>query len=179
VIRAVILAIDPGATSGLAVTCPGLPMNVRTITDASERASAVADAVRLASCRELPLIVVAEKWAMRHGKWGTAQASGTAAQWGRWQEALELAGTYRLGRSIFPKTVRVYHATWVSRVLGVSTNVGQERLQRLSLARVKTAGATGDVDDHNAAAAGCIALWAEHAEEVAKMLPKGTVKRGE
>jgi hypothetical protein len=169
----VIAAIDPGATSGAALFVGGDYIESRTCTTHLERASFARLAIEIACDAELPLIVVAEKWSA-HGKWGTAQAAGTAAQWGMWQAAFETAGTFKIGRSTWPKFTRVLHATWVSRVLGCSTNVGGLILKAASVNRAQRL--TGSAVDHNAADAVCIGIFASHAGEVAALLPRRVSK---
>jgi hypothetical protein len=170
----VIAAIDPGATSGAALFVGGDLHSAYSVTTQEERERFACRAVNRAAVNAMPLIVVAEKWSA-HGKWSTAGAVGTAAQWGRWQAAFESVGTFKIGRTTYPKFTRVLHATWVSRVLACSTNVGSAILKAASVRRASML--MGDkLHDDNVADAVCIGIWAVHAGEVAALLPRRVSK---
>jgi hypothetical protein len=167
--RCAVLAIDAGETSGVAFGLHGQLLRASAVTDHDLRERIVREAVASARNLGVPLIVVAEKW-RRQGNWGFQQAQGTAAQWGKWLAALEHVGTYKLGRAVYPKIVRVYPGDWRARVLG-NAFLRKDAAKRLAVQRAVHE--LGAIDDHNAAEAACMAIWGMRAGEVGKLLPKG------
>lgn len=163
-----VLGIDPGETSGVALGFAGRLQWARTVTTYAERRAAFQSAFAAAFGADLPLVIVAEKW-RRGGKWGFQQSVGLGAQWGKWLAALEEFETYAIGRSRYPKLVRVFPDMWRGALLG-NARLRTEQAKAAALLRVR-AELLG-VSDHNAAEAACIALWGLHAGEVRAVLPK-------
>lgn len=99
----VVLAIDPGATSGWAIPHQCVLLHNVRVSDvtliesgvartAAERAYAVSRVVEASRIYGVPIAVVAEKWSS-HGAFGGARTQrGLGAAWGAWREQLELAG---------------------------------------------------------------------------------------
>jgi hypothetical protein len=179
--RCVILAIDPGEVSGWAIHAwpfqtEGLrvPGVSGTAATHAERCSAVTRARSVAELYQMPLVIVAETWT-RFGKWGAAQAAGTAAQWGRWQVAIDeaqLAAMPKLGRvKAFSGVVRVQSNVWYSATCGTTRDPREVRLQRAML--------RAGVNNPDEACALCIAAWAEWAPKVRKLLPAAFQPRQE
>lgn len=120
----VLLAIDPGATSGAAIFEPSLdhpPADVcgnYSCTTPGLRQHVVTHAISVASKHDLPLIVVAEQWA---GKMTGMTYAGLGASWGRWCEQLEIAG------HDMKAIDRIQVAKWRSTIFGQTRIVGSGR----------------------------------------------------
>ena len=159
-LECVILGIDSGATSGWAILSPRTLHELGAAKTAAERTGVVEQAQLVADQLGLPLIAAGEKWTA--GGWKTAATPmGLSAQWGRWQEQLELAGHPKR------RVVRVYPQTWRARVLGHGS-------ARKGAAEVYVASRWPGmhVPTHDAAEAACIGTWGQRAAEVADVLPK-------
>lgn len=156
---AVILAIDPGATSGAALHHGGRPRLAWTCATAADRAEVIATALRTAADIGVPLVVVMERWTAG-GARGHAQIVGLGAQAGRWLEALELAGIPAAD------VVRVYPQTWRAVLAPMPRKTGE---QAKASARMVAAGHLGREVLTDAAEAACIALWAAQSDEAAAM----------
>ena len=155
----VILAIDPGATSGAALHYGGRPRLAWTCATAAERAEVIATALRTAADLGAPLVVVMERWTAG-GARGHAQIVGLGAQAGRWLEALELAGIPAAD------VVRVYPQTWRAVLAPMPRKTGAAA--KASARRV-AAGYLGREVLTDAAEATCIALWAAQSDDVEAM----------
>jgi hypothetical protein len=117
----VILAIDPGKTSGWAVRGPRHSHEAEMIasgecSDGSMAVALIHAAKAVADKTKRPLIVVAETWTtgdrVQDRRMQAATLLGLGAAWGQWQAALREAG--------LPKSriVRVNVATWRAKVIG-------------------------------------------------------------
>lgn len=158
-IAAVILAIDPGATSGAALWSRGRLEMAAAVTSAAARGDCVTAATNAAALAGVPLVVVMERWTAG-GHRGHAQIVGLGAQAGRWLEALELAGIPAAD------VVRVYPQTWRAVLAPLPRKTGE---QAKASARMIAAGHLGREVLTDAAEAACIALWAAQSDEVAAM----------
>lgn len=157
----VILGIDSGARSGWCITVRGTRHASGTARTALERRGVVERAQGVARAIALPLVVVGETWS--RGGWASfATILGMGTGWGRWAEALELAG--------HPATriVRVLPGTW--RPPTVGKHKGTDEYKAAAIARVK--GAHRVVVGPDEAEAICIADWGARAAEVVEVLPK-------
>jgi hypothetical protein len=171
----IVAGVDPGETSGFGVAQPSKhkPLSyVLSCRTHDERVAALRDAYLNAQSLELPLVIVGEMWSP-HGKWGTKQVAGTNAEWGKWEVAIEVAGSFSVGthKSKWPKVTRVLPDDWREPVLG-ARGLPTVIAKAMSIARVEHEKAefTSPMD-HNAAEAGCIALWGRNATEVHRLLP--------
>ena len=168
-IPAVILAIDPGATSGWALYSADRCIASGIAKTHEQRVMAIEIAQTEETRAKLRLIVVAEKWSPG-GRWYTATMTGIGAAWGMWQAALEACEVPKV------RVVRVYPQAWRSRVLtgrrGVKTEVWDLMAQRRARQEVGH-----DVGDDEADAI-CMGAWALRAEAVrAKVEKKGRAAR--
>lgn len=171
----VILAIDPGETSGWAVMRGGHVPGTLTSKPAcgatsgsAGRAEAINTAVAFAKWQGLPLVVVAETWPRRMA--GGLRV-GAFASWQGWREALAEAKVPKR------RIVRAQMARWSAKVLGSAFLTTEARRARsLVVANARFGLALGP-DDHDVAAALCLGIYATHAAEVGAVLPKGRAKR--
>ena len=176
-----ILAVDPGESSGWAVwLCGELRAHGPAVLPI-DRQLGVTRAFSIARTHAVPLIVVAEKWGGRRWNPKTARMErlgdevlvGLGAHWGRWLEQLDLHGGYTLGRSKWPKIVRVLPTTWQPAMLGRGRS---EQLKSASVTRATAQCHAHGLDrapaDDNVADAICIGEWACKATEVGALLPK-------
>ena len=170
----VVLAIDPGATSGWALWGPDRPRSpsdrlrswtVGTASTWQGRYAAVVDAAHLASDADLPLVVVAETWP---GLRGTALA-GLGAQWGRWLAELE--------RLDVParRVVRLTTGDWRRVVLGGARCRSTEAWKAASRARAHAV--LGHDPGPDAADALCIGLAGLRSPAVAAAIGKRELRR--
>lgn len=159
----VVLGIDPGATSGWAVFVAGHLVECGVAKTAADRAHAIARALALAVSRQgaptLPVVIVAEGWSA--GGWkGIKQVLGMGASWGRWQEAIELAGVPE------KRVVRVLTQRWRSDLrLHAKSDTGV-------YARARWPMLAEERYTHDTADAACVGAWGCHAAEVAAVLPR-------
>lgn len=174
----VVLAVDPGATSGWALTyvLPGEPY-LRTwsyaVAETWQDRSFAADQAHVIACTTgLPLVVVAETWRNTRPKGGRpfpmSTAVGLGAQWGKWLAEIE--------RLDVPakRILRVDTGTWGQAVLGRSRLTTEQR-RVASMLRARAV--LGRDVTHDEAAALCIGLWALRAEATAKAIGKRELKR--
>lgn len=164
----IILAVDPGATSGYAVIDASRSWRgvIRSgiATDHASRVAAIVgaaeEAQRLGACWR----IVAETWS-RHGRWSVAAQTGVAAQWGRWQAAIDEAEraapslfARRVGRRrAYRGVIRVDPQTWYPAVIGARSDPRPQRLARV----MATAMAHGYAPiTHDEACAIAIGVWA-------------------
>lgn len=166
--RAVILGIDPGATSGWALLYVDAHGRERLEAGTCRGASrdVVDRALALAAETGLPLVVVAERWSA--GGWAShTTLLGLGAAWGAWLAALD-------GRVPKRRIVRVYSQTWRAAIIGGrqrSTEAWKESACRVAFVR------WGVVLGPDAAEAACIAAWGARAGEVGAALPKSRAGR--
>jgi len=156
-IACVLLAIDPGATAGWALFVAGVLREVGIAKKATQRQAVVQAAIDLAATEGLSLIVVAEAWEAGGWKSHTAMI-GTGAQWGRWQEQLEMVG------HPVRRILRVTPQRWRSLVLKARTKDAA-----VAYCAARWEGfvfATAD-----ACEAACVGAWGTHAGEVAEVVP--------
>ncbi len=170
----VVLAIDPGATSGWAVLFPVRGQVIEWAEYGSERTSerrryAVLRAGEIAQTDNLPLIVTAETWSA-HGAFGGARTQrGLGEAWGRWAEQIEEAGIPDR------RIVRVLSNTWQGKVVGVGGRATREQRIDASIEYVRRR--FGVVCSADEAAAICIGVYGMHCDEVAAVLPKARAKK--
>lgn len=157
----IILAIDPGARSGWAI-CDG-GHRVRSGQCRASKNKIVQQALRIARCSALPLVVAMEKWAGDFPTSATAIGLGAAA--GGWLEACEANGVRK------SMIVRVFPRTWQAATVGGkqykrdAMNRRVKLWSRLHFALPEDPGA-------DEAAALCIAAWASHAGELRKCIER-------
>lgn len=166
--RAVILAVDPGARAGWRVRSPER-VGYGVAETHAQRCEAVLMAKTEALRLGLPLVIIAEAWT-RFGKWGAAQMAGTAAQWGRWQVAIDethLETMPKIGRAkAYCGVVRVQSDVWYRALIAGPGRCTTKRPQRLLNAQARAGIADPDI-----AVATCIAEWATLSPLVGKRLP--------
>ena len=156
--RCVLLAVDPGETSGWAVFLSGSLVASGHGSGMSPRNCAVAMALDLRTDHGLPLVVVAESWPLR---WRPAGAPREA--WGMWLTAIA---------DVVPKRriVRVQVGRWSAKILGSCALTTEARRARsVAVARARTGLA---ITSHDEAAAVCLGLYAVRCPEVGRVLPK-------
>lgn len=174
--RAVILGIDPAATSGWALLAPskgpaallGHGTTTRTHKGAAERRRVVEAADLHARSFGVPLVVVREDWAgrwsPRRGKGGTntRTVAGLGAAWGEWSQVL-------LERRIpHARIVKVTTGEWRRALFGVS-RLPSGAWDAMAANYVRAGwGAKGLTDDE--AEAVCVAAWGQHAPQIAEAL---------
>lgn len=164
--EAVVLAIDPGASSGYAVLRSGWWSASGVLgprATHADRVRAVSYAIDAARLFALPLAVVAEKWAIRWRPAGAPRES-----WGQWLAALAEA------KVPSRRIVRVNVGRWSAKLLGAMALTTEQRQAR----SVAVARARFGLDvTHDEAAALLMATWGSRAAEVGRVLPKGRAKR--
>ena len=156
-----VLAIDPGATGGWCIRTLGSWYS-GTAKSASDRRAACEAALLAADTNHAPLVVVAEQWTAG-GIRGHAQWVGLGGAWGRWAEALELAGVPA------KRIVRVYPQTWRKLLAGLPRRTGVEAKASAQLVARSLLGRDVGTDEAEAV---CIARWSETAAEVADVARK-------
>jgi hypothetical protein len=167
----VVLAIDPGATSGYAILTNASGAIGIVANGEREFASMeiVRRAMRSATVNELPLVAVAEKWTA--GGWRSAASMmGLGAAWGAWEQVLREAGHPKR------RIVRVYSQTWRAAMIGGRQRSAEQwkaDAQRIVKARY---GIDAGPDEAEAI---LIGAWAMHAGEVAAVLPKRRARKVE
>ena len=182
-----ILAIAPAAASGAAIlTSPGeLPADLlrpdrrhlamglchwRVVKKATERAEVVQEARDWAKALKTKVVVVGEEWKVTGNggkRWNTQTISGVGAAWGRWLEALELAGHPAR------RVTRIDTGTWRSRLFGGRRRKGEE-YKRMA---VRWCLARYDIElPHDVAEAVCLGNVALRDPEVRKLMPQRRVK---
>lgn len=162
--RCVLLAVDPGETSGWAVFLSGSLVASGHGSGMSPRNCAVAMALDLRTDHGLPLVVVAESWPLR---WRPAGAPREA--WGMWLAAIA---------DVVPKRriVRVQVGRWSAKILGACA-LTTERRRSLSLMYANAEADRRLITSHDEAAAVCIGRYGVRCPEVGRVLPKGRTKR--
>lgn len=172
--RCVILAVDPSqASSGYAILIDGRPIEWGAVpaTDFVRVAAVVARAVRLGARTRRHVVLVAEEWG-RGGRLSSARTSGgLGAACGAWK-GMALAARVEGHRIVPGRILRVHASRWRSR-FALSSRLGTEGLKRAAvrLARARLGVALRD-DQHDAAEALLIGLWAARAGEVGAALPR-------
>lgn len=162
-----ILAIDPGACSGVAMYHGG--------GCARSASAAVMDQWRIVSDFEtrciqwgLPGVLVIEN-STPHGRWGAKAYAGLHANRAMWLQVWSKAseGSKRLAKK---RVVKVYPATWRARLFGTGVMRG-DTARTMAIAHVREEFDL-DIDNHNQAEAICIGQWATYAPEVGAVLSK-------
>jgi hypothetical protein len=159
------LAIDPGATSGVALLHGAERLASWTVklNDFRTREEIVDIAHNEARARGLNLMVAIERW-RGGGKWGTKSIAGTGAAFGVWKDTLLRAG-YPASRIVI-----VYPTEWRGRVYGFAGGRDSKEWKRIAITYVE---ARFDlVLEADEAEAVCIALWMRGAEKVQRKAPK-------
>ena len=166
-----ILAIDPGKTSGWALFDCGWTTGVSM--SAVDRQLAVARATQAERSTGQRLVVVGETWiatGVRRGREGralsTQTVAGMGAAWGRWAEQLELHGVPKR------RIVRVDSGTWRRAVLG-ATRQTTEQAKRAAMMRARAV--LGHDVGPDEAEALMIGLWAERDPGVLALAGRGKV----
>ena len=154
----VVFGIDPGRESGWAVTVdPDTVVLFGKATCSAHRKAAVEDAQELAVARNRPLVVVGETWTA--GGWQHYKALlGLGASWGRWLEALELAGISE------DRIVRATPQKWRGALFRRSS-IKKDEAKQLAMTYASHT-------DPDVAEAICIALWGQCSEECIDMAVK-------
>lgn len=167
---AVVLAIDPGASSGWAVFDAGRYVTSGVAKRAIGRSVACDMARDQARASGLRLIVVAEKWTPGGKFAGARTMAGLGTSWGEWLAAIETAE--------IPKSriVRVFTQTWRAAVLSPPRGMKSEALKALAVYRAQAITGMPNVN-HDESDAICIGLWATRSAAVAKKAPKARTKR--
>lgn len=169
----VLLSLDIASTTGWCIYTGSVVLahgTVRPQREEAQVASIVAQALTIVKERKLPLVVVRETWG-RGGRLSPVVLESLGVSWGAWKAAL------RRAKHPARLVVKVHCASWTSAILSLGWAVTTEQRQAASIARVKAQ--FGLSVSHDEAAAICMALWAQHAGEVAqslaprkKLLPK-------
>jgi hypothetical protein len=151
----VILAVDPATKSGWCIWSPDGYHSygeANVYSESGRIESIVNEALALATEKNLPLFVVAEKWTS-HGLGNQAYA-GLCATWGIWKWAIDRAGIKK------KNVVRVFPQTWRTWTLGRG-GLRREQLKMISInVASRLVGET--VDSDNTADAINIARWAQY-----------------
>lgn len=175
----VILAIDPGASSGWAIFDGGRLVTCGHAQTQDERIGACLLAEVTAGGRGAragaPLVVVAEKWtanrsAARDARMNAQTNQGLGQAWGLWLAAIETELELPKRR-----VLRVAQSTWKAKVLGRANwkhGVAVEIMRTLASRHGAPSDAVEDVH-----AAVCIGLWAVRAGEVGRALPKPRARK--
>jgi len=165
---AVILAIDPGATSGWAVVARGRVFASGVARTAADRAGVVGD--WSASLLGLPDVAVVETWTVGGGRgraggtrWTPSTMIGLGAARGRWLERLELACVPAR------RIVSVTPATWRAVLAGLPRKTTDDAKRSAAIVARAKVGRPVEPDEAEAI---CIGLWAAHAPEVGAVLPR-------
>lgn len=166
----VILAIDPGATSGWAILVEGKPRCWGSLaaSDSDGIDRVIFEACDLAIRYKLPLVVLGEEWG-RGGKRGMAQWQGLGGAWMAWKYGCDRARAKGLP-VVESRVLRVLQKVWRS-VFGL--NLGREVVKAYCLraARERT-GIELPPEQHDVAEALLIGLWGARAAAVGAKLPK-------
>lgn len=160
---AVVLAVDPAATSGWAVHVDG-EWHTGVAESWRARRLAAYDGWECARRLDRPLVIVAETWP---GLRGTALA-GLGAQWGRWLAELERLDVPE------KRIVRVDTGTWRKTVLGITRQSG-DASKRAAMMRARAV--LGHDVTADEAEALCIGLFGLRSEKVAKAIGVRELKR--
>lgn len=177
----VLLAVDPGKTSGAALFVRGDLAGVSTVdvADSSALNTVVWHALQLSS-EYGPLIMVGETWG-KGGPRGMKQWQGLGAAWKRWQWALEEGWAawraehpdYRKAPRMYkPQTATVHTSTWRSKIFG--RRMSKEQAKRMAVWAVASRyDIKLEPQEHDAAEAVLIGTYAQHDKNVLAKLPKG------
>lgn len=176
---AVVLAIDPGASSGWAIFDRGQLVTCGHTLTHEERAAACILAELTAGGRGeragAPLVVVAEKWtasrsAARARRMNARTIEGLGKAWGLWLAAIE--SELEVPRR---RILRVAQSTWKAKVLGRNNLPHAETVRAMAAVATRAGAKPGAIEDVYAAV--CIGIWAAKAGEVALALPKPRAPR--
>lgn len=174
--NAVILAVDPAATSGWAIFDCGLYYASGVAATAFERGAALELLNDVAPHRRrVPanLLVVVEDWRIGRrprrkgdgtdsGNWSPTTLVRMGESRGRWLERAASAGIPEA------QIVHVEPPTWRAVLAGMPRRSGEQaKASAVQLVRMRF---SNQVEDENEAEAVCIALWAQHAPEVSQAL---------
>jgi hypothetical protein len=157
----VVLAVDPGATSGWAMYDRGYFQLSGECSAFGDRPLEVARCVIAhAKSRDLPAILVCE----RPFAASLQTAAGMGAAFGAWKSAWFASGAVKA------RIVRVYPSTWRAKVLGRGWGNKPRDMTRAEEVR-RAEAVRGDCGNDEAAAI-LIGVWACRAGEVLAKLPK-------
>lgn len=160
-----ILAIDPGATSGAAILDAVTMHEWATVKTARERREMVCLARQRAAATGAALVVVGESWkGRRTGTMSMASITGLGAAWGRWLEQLEIVNHPKR------RIIRIDTGTWRKTLFGGRRRKGAEFKE---LARRWCKQRYGIDLPHDVAEAACLGNAALMTGLVDKVLPKG------
>lgn len=176
--HAVMLGVDPGASSGWAVMFMGQLRAFGSVREERsdshvQRDAAVAAALLEASAQvsprsPVPVIVAVEKFGAgggRHGFFGPRTVAGVERRVGAWIDSVVRAGIAR------SRIVRVLPQVWRSAVLGKGSGPHEEMAQ-LTASYVQTRFDMAEVPNEDVCAAIGIACWMGRAAEVHEAMPR-------
>lgn len=184
----VIVAVDPGKTSGFAIYVEGV-LDWWGTADAGD--SARIQEVLLQACflshrHRLPLVLLGETWNVGGAHSSPAMWQGLGAAWGAWKFAAEFLSSSRRDQpgAIGPQLVasrilRVSTSTWRARFGMMRAPKGAEKSWYKSMALQvveQQLGLEVDPQHHDAAEALLIGLWGTRAAAVGKKLPARVMK---
>ena len=152
---AVVLGVDPGATSGVAITVNGKILSSGSCTG-QDYVPWVCRAEKLQVDLQRPLVVAMETWTP-HGKWGFKQALSLGEQAGRWLGMIERV-------CIDALVVRVEPGEWRRALFGGVLNRPTKVWKDLAL--MHALAATDSMCREDEAEAICMALWASRSNRV-------------
>lgn len=162
--QCVILAIDPGKTSGWSAWREGYYVASGTAKTHEERLWVAAEAMKAEAKFGRRVIVVGEIWTPGGKFAGARTMQGIGSAWGEWLVALELAGIPK------SRVMRVKVQTWRS-VFATGRRMTSEAWN-VELARRASQLAQRVVVDDNEADAVCIGWWATRSGDVARKIAK-------
>lgn len=175
----VILAIDPGRSSGWAVFDAGKLVASGHALTQEERAGACLLAEVTAGGRgakaAVPLVVVAEKWTASRSKardkrMNPSTLAGLGRSWGMWLAAIETELQIPKKR-----VLRVAQGRWKAKVLGRASMAHKQAVATMASVAVRAGAKAGAVEDVYAAV--CIGIWAARSGEVGAVLPRPRAPR--
>lgn len=158
----VVVAVDPGETSGWAIFVHGVLVDSGELPASSIRVieNVIEEARWIAASRELPLVLVRER------PFGGTMGRNSSGASRVWKACWDSADVVR------SRSVAVYPSTWRSRVLGRGWGNRKREVVRPEEQRVAKLIAGKATVGADESAAVCIGRWACHALEVAAKLPK-------
>lgn len=165
----VIVAVDPGLTSGWATMLEGRPVSWGEVqaADNTRIEEILLAAIELAVKLELPVVLLGEDWGTVKGAFGGSGArAGLDAAWGAWRFAAE-----RLHARGLPAMVRlrVNLTTWKS-AFGLA-GLREEFAKPYAIRAVKSRLKIDVGEQHNAGEALLIGTWGARAGTVGAKLP--------
>lgn len=185
----VIVAVDPGRTSGWSTLIEGRPISWGTLSagDVQSIERVLRAACELAERVDLPVVVIGEEWNVG-GQRGMRQWQGLGAAWGSWRFAAErLSAEGRAERTatrriVARRIMRVSTSTWRAH-FGISRRPSGAPSDWHKAQAVRLVGEVLKLDaslsEHDAAEALLIGWWSAHAHAVGERLPTRIMQRWE